>query len=89
MTDQRFHVVNRLLFYHLKMKGIRYYLPTIEIKRGKVKIDGRIVFDQTVENNLKAYNNIRKYRTVQGDDCTTGCLLVYWMFIPILKNAIN
>ena len=62
------------------MKRIRYYLPIIEIKSSKVMIHGRSFFDQTVENNLKAYNNIRKYRTGPSDDYTTGCLPDYPYF---------
>ena len=38
-------------------------------------IDGRIFFDQPVNNNLRTYDNIRKITTGQGDDYTIGCLL--------------
>ena len=40
-------------------------------------IDGRNFFDQTVKNDLKTYDNIRKIATGQDDDYTTGCLLDY------------
>ena len=43
-------------------------------------IDGRSFFDQTVKNNLIAYDNTRKIATCQGDDYTTGCLLDYNYF---------
>ena len=36
-----------------------YYLPKEEIKDCNVKIDGRNVFNQTI-NNIKIYENIRK-----------------------------
>ena len=35
-------------------------------------MDGRNFFDQPIKNYLKAYDNIRKIVTGQGDDCTTG-----------------
>ena len=38
-------------------------------------INGRDFFDQPIKNDLKAYDNIRKIATGQGDDYTTGCLL--------------
>ena len=38
-------------------------------------IDGRIFFDQPVNNNLRTYDNIRKITTGQGDDYTIDCLL--------------
>ena len=53
----------------------QHYLPTVEIKDYNVKIDGRNFFDQPIKNYLKAYDNIRKIGTGQGDDYTTGCLL--------------
>ena len=43
-------------------------------------IDERNFFDQTVKNNLRTYDNIRKIPTGQGDDYTTGCSLVYPYF---------
>ena len=42
-------------------------------------IDGRSFFDQPI-NMIKAYENIRKITTGQGDDYTTGCLLDYTYF---------
>ena len=38
-------------------------------------IDEKNLFHQPIKNNTKAYDNIRKITTGQGDDCTTGCLL--------------
>ena len=43
---------------------------------------GRNVFDQTMKNDLRTYNNIRQIVTGQGDNDTTGCLLDY----PYLKT---
>ena len=37
-------------------------------------------FDQTINNDTKTYENIRKIATGQGDDYTTGCLLDYPYF---------
>ena len=38
-------------------------------------IDGKFLFDQPINNNIKTYENIRKIATAKGDDCTTGWLL--------------
>ena len=43
-------------------------------------IDGENFFDQQVQNNLKAYDSVRKIATGEGDDYTTGCLLDYDYF---------
>ena len=40
-------------------------------------IDGQNVFDKTIENNLRTYDNIRKIAIGQGVDYTAGCLLDY------------
>ena len=45
-------------------------------------IDVKNVFDQRINNGFKTYENIRKIATVQGDNCTTGCLFEY----PCLKE---
>ena len=38
-------------------------------------IDGKNIFDQPINSNLKTYENIRKTATGQGDDYTAACLL--------------
>ena len=45
-------------------------------------IDGKIFFDQPINNMTKTYENIRKIATGQGDDYTTGYFLDY----PYFKN---
>ena len=52
------------------------------MKDYNVKIDGKSVFDQPVNNDIKTYGNIRKNATGQGDDYSTVCLLEY----PYLKK---
>ena len=43
-------------------------------------IDGRNVFDQSINNMSKTYENIRKIGTGKDDDYTAGCLLDYPYF---------
>ena len=45
-------------------------------------IDGRKVFDQSIENYLEIYHNIQKIESGPGNDYTTGCSLDY----PYLKK---
>ena len=49
-------------------------------------IDRRNPFDQTVNNNFKTYDNIRKIDDHQGDDYTTGCLVDYSYFKRYYKS---
>ena len=42
--------------------------------------DGKNVFDQPINSNLKTYENIRRIATGPGDDSTNGCLLHYSYF---------
>ena len=49
----------------------------MEIKDYNVMIDRKNVFNQTIKNDLKTYDNIRKIASGQGDDYTTGRLLDY------------
>ena len=43
-------------------------------------IDGKDLFDQPINSNLKTYENIFKIATGQGDDYTNSCLLDYSYF---------
>ena len=43
-------------------------------------IDGKNFFDQSINSDLKTYDNIRRIATGQGDDYRTGCLLNYSYF---------
>ena len=53
-------------------------------------IDGKNIFGQPINSNLKTYENIRIIATGQGDDNTTGCLLDYSYFKDHCKTiAIN
>ena len=48
-------------------------------------IDGKNIFDQPINSDLKTYENIVKIATGQGDDYTTGCLLDYSYFKFLYK----
>ena len=48
-------------------------------------IDGKNIFDQPINSDLKTYENIVKIATGQGDDYTTGCLLDYSYFKDYYK----
>ena len=47
----------------------------MEIKDYNVVMNQRNFFDQSIKNDLKTYDNIRKIATCRGDDCTTWLLL--------------
>ena len=57
-----------------------FYLPKVKITNSNVKIDGRNFFDQSINDDIRTYENIRKVATGQGDDYTNGCLLDYSYF---------
>ena len=62
-----------------------YYLPKVVVKDYNVMIDGKNLFDQPINSELKIYENIRKIATGKGDDCTTDCLLDYSYFKDYYK----
>ena len=43
-----------------------YYLPKVEIKSYSVMIDGKNVFDQQVQSDMRTNDHIRKIATGQG-----------------------
>ena len=58
----------------------KYFLLRVDITNYNVLIDGRIFYDQPINNQIKKYNDIRKIATGKGDDYITGCLLDYQYF---------
>ena len=85
LVNPNFQGVNRLFVFSFENENDRkshsnYHLPKVEIKDYNVVIDGKDLFDQPINSNLKICENIRKIATGQGDDYTTGCLLDYSYF---------
>ena len=60
-----------------RFKGKRYYLPEGIIKNYNVIINGKHLYDQPIDSDIKRYEEIRKLTTGQGEDYTTGGLLDY------------
>ena len=58
----------------------KYFPPRVNITNYNVLIDGRNFYDQTIDDKIKKYDEIRKIATGKGDDYTTGCLLDYQCF---------
>ena len=58
----------------------KYFLPRNEIKNYNIEIDDRNFYDQSINDLIKQYDEIRKISTGQGDDYTTGCLLDFAYF---------
>ena len=58
----------------------KYFLPRLDITNYNVLIDGRNFYDQSIHDEIKKYDEIRKIATGTGDDFITGCLLDYQYF---------
>ena len=63
----------------------RYYLPTIDLNRYHVIIDGRNFYDNPIESDIEKYRELKKVMTGKGEDYTTGSLLDYNYFIKHYK----
>ena len=57
-----------------------YFLPRSKIRNYNIEIDDRSFYDQSINDLIKQYDEIRKISTGQGDDYTTGCLLDFAYF---------
>ena len=58
----------------------KYFLSRLNKKNYNIEIDGRNFYDQSINDLIKQYDEIRKISTGQGDDYTTGCLLDFAYF---------
>ena len=75
LVNPSFQGVDRLFVLSFKNKSDRashsnWNLPKVEIKdyNISVTIDGKNVFDQPINSELKTYENVRKIQTGKGDD---------------------
>ena len=58
----------------------KYFLPRVKIENCNIEIDGRNFYNQSINDLIKQYSDVRKISTGQGDDYTTGCLLDFAYF---------
>ena len=58
----------------------KYFLPRLKIKNCNIEIDERNLYDQSINDLIKQYDEVRKISTWQGDDYTTGYLLEFTYF---------
>ena len=58
----------------------RYYLPTIDINKYNVIIDGRNFYDNPIESDIEKYRELKNIMIGKGEDYTTGSLLDYNYF---------
>ena len=58
----------------------KYFLPRVDRTNYNVLIDGRNVYNQPINDQIKKYDETRKTATGKGEDYTIGCLLDYQYF---------
>ena len=56
------------------------FLPRVKTENYNIEIDDRNFYDQSINDSIKQYVEIRKISTWQGDDYTTGWLLEFVYF---------
>ena len=64
----------------------KYFLPRLKIKNYNIEIDGRNFYDQSINDLIKQYDEIRKVSTGQGDNCTTVCLVDFAYFVKSYRT---
>ena len=60
-----------------RYKALRCYLTQGLINNYNVIIIGKKFYDQTIDSNIKRFEEIKKLTTGQGEDYTAGCFLDY------------
>ena len=60
-----------------RFKAKRYYLPKSIIKDFNVIINGKNIYVQAIDSDIKRYEKIKNLTRGQGDDYATICLFDY------------
>ena len=58
----------------------KYYLPSIDLEKHNVIIDGRNFYDNPIESDIEKYRELKKVMIRKGEDYTTGSLLDFNYF---------
>ena len=58
----------------------KYFLPRVKIENYNIETDGRNFHDQSINDSIKQYDELRKVSSGQGDAYTTVCLLDFAYF---------
>ena len=58
----------------------KYFLLRLKIKNYNIETDGRNFYDESINDLIKQYDEVRKISIGQGDDYKTGCLLDFAYF---------
>ena len=87
LIDPSWQVINRLFVLAYLNDPIstvnlnrNYFLPRVEIKNYNLEIDGKIFYDEPINDLIKQYDEVRETSTGQGNDNATGCLLGFAYF---------
>ena len=54
-----------------------YFLPRNDLNKYNVIIDGRNIYDNSIESDIEKYRELKKVMIGKGEDYTTGSLLDY------------
>ena len=57
-----------------------YFVPRVNITSYNVLTNGRNFYDQSINDSIRKYDEIRKIASGKGDNYATGCLLDYDYF---------
>ena len=77
LKDYLFLLMNTVL---IELQLILTEYTFLEIKKYNTNIDGRNFYDQSINDLINQYDEVRKVSTGQGDDCTSGFLLDFAYF---------
>ena len=85
MVEPSFQGVNRLFVLTFENDAQRAshtgpYLPTVQLKKYNIMINGKNFFDKPVQNYKVTYQNIIKICPGHRDDYAASCLLDYPYF---------
>ena len=76
-------MMQQVIIKFLLILSKNIFFQELKIENYNIEIDGKNFYDQPINNSIKQYDEVRKVATVQGDDCTTGCLLDFAYFKKI------
>ena len=76
-------IILLVMIKFLMTLSANYFLPRVKIENRNIEIDGRNFYDQRINDSIKQYDEVRKYRQ---DKVMITRLVFYWILLILKRN---
>ena len=76
-------IIQQVIIKFLLILSKNTFYQEKKIEHYNIEIDGKIFYDQPINDSIKQFDEVRRVSTERDDDYRTGCLLDFVYFETI------